>query len=110
MLPHDEEAARLLGTLRPDVREGVLTAMMTGRRGEILGLKRSAVDFTAQHIHLTETKTNKVRLVPIHETLVPILKQVIDRSTWSRPRPNWLPPMAVGTRPLSNSSNVRRLP
>lgn len=77
----DEEATRLLGALRPDVRDVVLTAMMTGmRRGEILGLKKSAVDFATQHIRLTETKTNKARFVPIHDALVPVLQQAIERS------------------------------
>lgn len=78
----DDEGTRLLEALRPDIRAVVITALLTGmRRGEILGLKKSAVDFSAQVFKLTETKTNKARYVPIHDSLVPILRQAIDRST-----------------------------
>ncbi len=77
----DEEARDLLGALRPDVRDVVITALMTGmRRGEIVGLKKSALDLAAQVFKLTETKTNKARYVPIHDSLVPILRQAMDRS------------------------------
>lgn len=77
----DDEARRLLEGLRPDVRDIVVVAMFTGmRRGEILGLRKSAVDFDAKLIALTETKTNKARYIPIHECLVEILQRACDRS------------------------------
>lgn len=77
----DDETSRLLDALRPDVREVVITALLSGmRRGEILGLKKSSVDFSAQVFKLTETKTNKARYVPIHDSLIPILRQAMERS------------------------------
>lgn len=51
------------------------------RRGEILGLRKSAIDFDAKLIALTETKTNKARYIPIHDSLVEILRRACDRST-----------------------------
>lgn len=77
----DDEASRLLDALRPDVRDVVVTAMFTGmRRGEILGLRKSAIDFDAKLVALTETKTNKARYIPIHECLVELLRRACDRS------------------------------
>jgi integrase len=77
----DDEARALLEALRSDVREVVVTALLTGmRRGEILNLKKGAIDFDARLIHLTETKTNRARHLPIHDSLVPLLRGACERS------------------------------
>ncbi len=61
--------ARMFVTCRDHC--GLLTGM---RRGEILSLRKTAVDLSARLIRLTETKTNKARFIPIHENLVEILR------------------------------------
>jgi len=48
----------------------ILCSLLTGmRRGEILNLKWSNVDFHTKHIELLETKSGKVRKIPISSKL-----------------------------------------
>ncbi len=78
-----DEEARLMAALerRPHLRRLVLAALLTGmRQGEILGLRREAVDLTAQEITLTRTKTNRVRRVPIADALLPAVQEALDAS------------------------------
>jgi integrase len=78
-----EEAGRLMTALerRPRMRRIVLAALLTGmREGEIIGLRREAVDLAAGEITLTRTKSNRVRRIPIADALVPVLKEALGAS------------------------------
>ncbi|MGO8880414.1 MAG: tyrosine-type recombinase/integrase [Desulfomonilaceae bacterium] len=58
----------------------IWTAYYTGmRRGEILGLKRTQVNLPKRMIYLNpdQTKEGYAKRVPIHENLVPILREVL---------------------------------
>lgn len=78
----EDEAVQLIGALRDDVRAIACTALLTGMRlGELTGLTKNAIDFDAGLITLTQTKTNRIRRVPIHQSLAPILRFEMARST-----------------------------
>lgn len=65
-----EEEERLLSTCTSHLRPIVLTALYTGmRRGEVLGLLWSQVDFILQQIRVEKTKSGKTRIVPMSGTL-----------------------------------------
>lgn len=72
-LPPDEEE-RLMAELtgrRTHLRLIVLIALNTGmRRGEILRLKRQDVDFHRSLIHVTQTKIDEDRDVPMNSLLM----------------------------------------
>lgn len=78
-----EEEGRLMAALekRPRMRRIVLAAILTGmREGEIIGLRREAVDLSAAEITLTKTKNNRVRRLPIGEVLHAVLKDALAAS------------------------------
>lgn len=55
----------------------ILCSLLTGmRRGEILNLKWSNIDFYTQHIELLETKSGKARKIPISKKLMSELIQI----------------------------------
>lgn len=61
----------------------VITALQTGmRKGEILNLKWSNIDFLQGFIELLETKTNKSRKIPISSTLKETLKNIARNSEY----------------------------
>lgn len=81
-LSSDEEG-RLMTVLakRPRLRRVVVTALLTGmRQGELLGLRREAVDLGAGEIVLTKTKSNRVRRIPIAAALKPVLEEALAAS------------------------------
>lgn len=65
-----EEIARLLSKCNDCLRPIVILALNTGmRKSEILNLKWHDVDFERGIIHLTRTKNNERREVPINESV-----------------------------------------
>ncbi len=77
----DEELPRLLDAVRtsshPDLLPAVLLALTTGaRKGEILGLRWSQIDFKRRAItlHQGETKNNAGRALPLSGEIVELLK------------------------------------
>lgn len=71
-----EEKIRLFSTLPEHLKPIVITALQTGmRRGEILNLKWSNIDFDFRFIELLETKSGKSRKIPISDKLMEILEQ-----------------------------------
>ncbi|MBI3653811.1 MAG: site-specific integrase [Acidobacteria bacterium] len=78
-----EEEARLLRQCigeREHLRPIILLAINTGmRRGEILALRWSQIDFLRNLIHLSNTKSGKGRDVPINSTVREVLLK-LDQS------------------------------
>jgi integrase len=79
ILSEDEEA-RLLEAVRLTTKSQhlepiIITALNTGmRKGEILNLKWSNVDFKTGHILVEETKNGEIRRVPMNKKLTAILE------------------------------------
>lgn len=72
-----EEEARLFKFLPEYLKPIVTTALQTGmRRGEILGLKWSNIDFEYRFIELLETKSGKSRKIPISDKLMDIFEKL----------------------------------
>lgn len=64
------EGKRLMAAARPDIREAIRWALLTGlRRGEMLAL--TPIHFRDRAIHLTDTKSGRPRSVPIPAELDP---------------------------------------
>lgn len=69
----------------------VITALQTGmRKGEILGLKWSNIDFLQGFIELLETKTNKSRKIPISAVLKEAISSIdrISEYVFTNPKTN----------------------
>jgi integrase len=75
----EEEEARLLEAVRLTTKSQhlapiIITALNTGmRKGEILNLKWSNVDFKSGHILVEETKNGEIRRVPMNQKLTATL-------------------------------------
>jgi integrase len=66
----EEEEKRLLDESPKHLRPILITTLNTGtRRGEILNLKWSDIDFGTGYIHIRKSKSGKERKIPINETL-----------------------------------------
>lgn len=83
-----EEEAKLIEQLqgcREHLRPIVICALYTGmRRGELLRLRWSKVDFEREIITVTKTKTNRDRTVPMEKS---VRETLIDLKAWgSRPQ------------------------
>lgn len=79
----EDERTKLLDALANNTRVAnvAITALLTGtRQGELLGLRVEAVDLEHRELVLMKTKTNRVRRVPIHADLVPLLERLIKAS------------------------------
>lgn len=64
------EAKRLLAAAKPDIREAIRWALLTGlRRGELLSL--TPLHFRGRVIHLKDTKSGKPRSIPVAPELDP---------------------------------------
>jgi integrase len=78
----EEEEARLLAVVRVTTKSQhlepiIITALNTGmRKGEILNLKWSNVDFKTGHILVEETKNGDIRRVPMNKKLTTTLEVV----------------------------------
>lgn len=76
-----DEESRLLAKCAARTRAIVVAALLTGmRQGEIIGLRTEQVHLDAREIILTRTKSNRVRRVPIAESLVPVLEKALAAS------------------------------
>ena len=76
ILTEDEEA-RLMQTCSDALRPILVTALNTGmRRGEILNLTWSQVDFKTRRIRVEKTKSGGVRHIPINDVLLCELHQL----------------------------------
>ncbi|PYS50515.1 MAG: hypothetical protein DMF68_07070 [Acidobacteria bacterium] len=75
-----EEEAKLIEQLqgcREHLRPIVICALYTGmRRGELLRLRWSKVDFEREIITVTETKTNRDRTVPMESIVNDVLREL----------------------------------
>lgn len=72
-----EEEERLINCCKPHLKPIVITAFNTGmRRGEILNLKWSDIDFANLSITIIKTKNNEIRRVPINQTLYDELQRL----------------------------------
>lgn len=74
------DVSRIIDKCPPWYRPIAWTAYYTGmRRGEILGLKRQQVNLSKRLIYLKpdQTKEGHAKRIPIHELLVPILREVL---------------------------------
>jgi excisionase family DNA binding protein len=66
----DEEEPKLFSELAEHMKPFILSALHTGmRRGELFKLKWCNVDFDKQIIKVEETKSKKVRFIPINSVL-----------------------------------------
>ena len=71
----DDELGRLLNACSLHLRQVVLTALLTGmRKGEILDLKWSDVNFLNNVILLKKTKSGKWREIPVSSGLLKVLE------------------------------------
>jgi integrase len=76
-----EEIGRLLYHCSPHINNITLFALNTGmRRGEILGLKWSAVDFNNDLIYLHKTKSKEKRIIPMNSLLKKLLLNIREHS------------------------------
>ncbi len=79
LTPDEEE--RLMATLNDRLRPIARTALLTGmRQGEILALKKAAVDLDRGVIAVTRAKNRRARSVFVNKELAEILRASIDRS------------------------------
>lgn len=82
----EQEEDRLLEYVRSNKKSQhleaiIITALNTGmRKGEILNLKRSRVDFKSRYIIVEETKNGETRKIPMNKQLTTILKNVKDKT------------------------------
>lgn len=72
---HPDEVARLIDACAEHLRPIVITAVHTGgRKEEILSMRLGVeVDLEARSIHLTKTKNDEERFIPINDTLLATL-------------------------------------
>ena len=76
----EEEEARLMEAVRVTTKSQhlepiIITALNTGmRKGEILNLKWSTVDFKTGHILVEETKNGEIRRIPMNKKLTETLE------------------------------------
>jgi integrase len=79
----EDEEPRLMAALeaRPALLRLAIASLMTGaRQGELITLRRGAVDLRAGEITLTRTKNGKVRRIPIAKELGPVLRAALEAS------------------------------
>jgi excisionase family DNA binding protein len=66
-----EEEKKLLEVSSEHLRPIIITALCTGmRRGEILSLRWSQVDLSRRTIRADKTKSGRIRIIPINDTLL----------------------------------------
>jgi len=74
VLEEEEEQPRLFNELAEHAKPHILAALHTGmRKGEIFNLKWQNVDFGKRQIKVDETKSKKVRFIPINSVLFDVL-------------------------------------
>jgi integrase len=72
-----EEERRLLDAVPPRIKPLITVALHTGlRKGELLGLQWSDVDFDQKLIGVTDTKRGRRRYVPMNDFVLAALKSL----------------------------------
>jgi integrase len=72
-----EEIDALIAACAPHLRPIVVMGLNTGmRRSELLGLTWADIDFATRSITLRRTKSNRLRVIPINQTLYEELQQL----------------------------------
>ena len=73
-----EEMDALIAACAPHLRPIVVMGLNTGmRRSEILGLTWADIDFATRSITLRRTKSNRLRVIPINQTLYEELQRLL---------------------------------
>lgn len=73
--------------LRHDAADLLQIALQTGaRRGEILGLRRADINFEWKTLRITGTKTDRVRVLPMGDSLVALFRRRLAEIGPSSPR------------------------
>lgn len=95
----EQEEARMMALCPEFLRPIVMTALHTGaRRGEVLGLKWSDVDFEQRLIRWTMTKNHRTRYVPINDVLDGLLRSIPPYVGADGPSPHVFTNPETGTR------------
>lgn len=78
----DDERARLLGklgNLNKGMRPVVEAALLIGMRlSEVITLRKTAVDLARRNLTLIKTKNNKVRVLPVNDSLATVLERAME--------------------------------
>lgn len=84
-----EEKKRLLSVCSTELRRVVLFALKTGmRKGEILNLRWTDIDLTANRIKVGKSKSGRSRFVPIHSDVLGVLQGLPHRGEYVFPDQN----------------------
>jgi len=82
------EAELLIGAAAEHLKPILIVALNTGmRRGEVLGLRWSDIDFVNYNMHLKKTKSGKDRIVPMNSLVAATLKKQDMGSEFVFPHP-----------------------
>ncbi len=77
----DSELTRLFAALPASIRPIVEATLLSGmRRGEVVALRKEAVDLKNRQLTLRETKNNKTRHLPINDAFAEVLEAAIAAS------------------------------
>ena len=84
-----EEAIKLIEVAADHLKPIILLALNTGmRRGEILNLRWTDVDFDRQFIYIKETKSGVMRKVPMNSLVVEALGRIEKKNDFVFQNPN----------------------
>ena len=74
----DGEEGKLLAIAKPVYRRAIIIAVETAiRRGELLNIRKSHINFDKQTLHIPETKTDTPRTIPLSTRAIKALKDQI---------------------------------
>ena len=74
----DGEEEKLLAIAKPVYRRAIIIAVETAiRRGELLNIRKSHINFDKQTLHIPETKTDTPRTIPLSTRAIKALKDQI---------------------------------
>ena len=78
---NEDEVNRLLSNCNGYLKDIVLVALNTGmRKGEIFNLKWQDVNFNLRLVHVSDSKNNEARDIPINDVLYETLKALKDKA------------------------------
>ena len=74
----DGEEEKLLAIAKPVYRRAIIIAVETAiRRGELLNIRKSHINFDKQTLHIPETKTDTPRTIPLSTRAIKALRDQI---------------------------------
>ncbi len=77
----DGEEEKLLAIAKPAYQRAIIIAVETAvRRGELLNIRKSHINFDNQTLHIPETKTDTPRTIPLSSRAVVSLREQISIS------------------------------